>query len=80
MAKKPLLPKVSSLNELRAKAAVDKRYESLLFIAASNLGGPETKDPRTAYNWLELNAQETSERGVVGEINFCRDLVPAVTP
>ena len=29
----------------------------------------------SALHWLNLNALETTEEGVVGEINFCRDLV-----
>lgn len=72
--KSKLIPKVTSLMDLRAKAASDKRYLELMMKACANLGGMAT-EPGAAYRWLEANAMETSEKGVVAEVNFCRDLV-----
>lgn len=77
MTKRKLIPKVRSLGELKALARNDPSYARLLCLAASNLGGgPEVAaNPVAAYRWLELNAMETTERGVVGEVNFVRDLI-----
>ena len=72
--KKKLIPKVKYLNELRNLAESDPRYQELAMISASNLGG-SPKDLDGAMNWLFTNALETDEEGVIGEINFCRDLV-----
>ena len=68
------MEKVKSLADLRHRAETDKRYEQLLLIASSNLGGPDA-DVKKAYSWLIMNAEETDELGVVGEVNYCRDLV-----
>jgi hypothetical protein len=68
------LPKVSSLYDLFDKARTDTRYRELLMISANNLGG-DCKTEEQAQSWLRTNAMETDEEGVVGEINFCRDLV-----
>lgn len=68
------LKKIKSLSELKQLAKTDKRYEKLVLIAAKNLGG-NPKDIDSAHNWLMINAIETDERGVVSEVNFCRDLV-----
>ena len=77
-----LIGKVSSLGDLLGKAALDPRYAQLALLAASNLGGshdPEQyrsiKDVANAMRWLRMNAQETSERGVIAEVNAVRDLV-----
>jgi len=76
MAKKTLIPKVRSLNELRNLSATDDRYKQLLLISARNLGGTHKEgDTEAAYRWLEINAMETDEDGVLSEVNFCRDLV-----
>ena len=69
-----LIARVHSLAELFQLAHTDDKYRQLLMISAQNLGG----DPKTvqgAEQWLRINAMETSEEGVVEEINFCRDLV-----
>lgn len=67
-----MIPRVHSLAQLKTRAKTDPRYAQLAMIAARNLGGDGKSDP---FRWLELNAMETSEAGVVGEINFCRDLI-----
>lgn len=72
--KKVLIPKVSSIAELRAKARGDPRYAALLLKSSANLGGPDD-DVEKAFNWLNLNALETDEEGVVGEINALRSMV-----
>jgi len=71
---------VNSLNELYHLALTDEKYKQLLFIGASNLGYSGPKDNiDAAKRYLNMNVMETSEdgddRGVVDEINFCRDLV-----
>lgn len=68
------LVKVITIQHLYGLAIADKRYERLAMISASNLGG-NPKDLRDAIGWLNTNAMETDEQGVVDEINFCRDLV-----
>lgn len=84
MAKQKLIPKVQSLSELYRLAARDDRYARLLIAAAQNLGGPDftklhfpisPKQQAIARQWLDTNANETSERGVVKEVNYCRDLI-----
>lgn len=73
--KPPTIPKVRSLVELRSLAKSDRRYRNLAIIAAQNLGGDVKDDDLDgALRWLELNASETSEKGVVDEVNFVRDL------
>ena len=73
-SKKVVIPAVVSIYDLSNKARTDERYNKLAMLAASNLGGsPRNLDD--AIQWLRTNAQETDEQGVVGEINFCRDLV-----
>lgn len=72
---KPLIPAVRSLRELRWLAETDERYETLLKMAAHNLGGKENDTTDNAYRCLEINALETNEEGVVDEINCCRSLV-----
>lgn len=86
-----LLARVKSLGDLRQRALTEPRYLQLALTAASNLGGrmksglkhlddPSSTDYAIALNdamrWLATNANETgSERGVVEEVNFVRDLV-----
>lgn len=74
MTNSKLGPKVKSLNELRQLAETDPRYERLLTVASANLGGPDV-GVSACYQWLVSNAMETSEKDVVEEVNFCRDLV-----
>ena len=68
-------PKIKSLGELRQKAGNDPRYLQLALLSARNLGGHPIDTLDQAMTWLFLNASETDESEVVGEINFCRDLV-----
>jgi hypothetical protein len=77
MASKRLIPSIKSLADLRRLTTIDKRYAKLACLAASALGGPVQvrDDAEAALRWLNLNANETSEKGVVNEINFIRDLV-----
>jgi len=66
-----LLPKINSLAELRMKADYDQRYRKLACVASSNLGGPSSTLDE-AIRWLNVNAEETTEEGVVAEVNSCR--------
>lgn len=70
-----LIPAVRSINELHNLALKDPKYYQLAILASSNLGGETTVNLGKAINWLRINADDTDEAGVVGEINFCRDLV-----
>ena len=70
----PKMTAVTSLNELRNKAATDPRYRDLMLSAARNLGRQVTT-PAEAYQWLIDNANETTEEGVVEEVNFLRDVI-----
>jgi hypothetical protein len=70
-----LIPAIRSIGELHMLATKDPKYKQLALIASSNLGGEPTENLNKAINWLRINADETDEAGVVGEINFCRDLV-----
>ena len=72
---KPKLKKVTSINELRNLAEENLRYKELAMSSARNLGGENIDGLEAAIRWLYVNAHETSEKGVVGEINYCRDLV-----
>lgn len=69
-----LIPAVTSLADLRYKAAHDSRYAKLAMVAAQNLGGVGV-DLGESLRWLDANAAESAEACVVSEINFCRDLV-----
>lgn len=71
---KSKIKKISSLNELNYLAHYHDAYRQLAMISARNLGG-SPKDLNDAMQWLNTNAMETDEEGVVREINFCRDLV-----
>lgn len=81
MTTQKLIAKVRSLGELRRLAHDDERYARLALVAASNLGGGINAgaDPGVALaeslRWLETNADETDEDGVIAEVNFCRDLI-----
>lgn len=91
-----LIPKVTSLMDLRNQAKTDIRYLELAIIAAENLGGSIRKGSGDVSEWhpdrqaralldamtcLNDNANETdSEKGVVAEVNFVRDLVTAPAP
>ena len=70
------LKKIQTINELAYLARTNKSYEQLAIVAASNLGGGNLT-LTGAISWLNTNAMETDESGVVEEINFCRDLVKA---
>lgn len=70
------LKKIKTINELANLARTNKSYEQLAIVAASNLGGGNLS-LKGAISWLNTNAMETDESGVVDEINFCRDLVKA---
>ena len=75
---KTLIPKIISIGDLRYKCKNDPdavKYQILTFLASKNLGGDPTNNLDQAIRWLETNAMETDEDGVVEEINFCRDLV-----
>jgi len=71
--------KIKSIGELNFRCQDDgpkgEPYRQLALIGARNLGGEPTKDWRKAIQWIQLNAMETDEAGVVDEINFIRDLV-----
>ena len=64
---------VGSIWELQSKAKTDPNYEKLAIISANNLGFSGSGGLSSALNWLSLSADETSEEGVVDEINFCID-------
>lgn len=64
------LTKINSLADLAFKARQNPAYADLAISAAKNLGGMvSTLDQ--AMRWLNLNAMETDEDGVVDEVNFC---------
>lgn len=75
MAKAKKLKAVKTLMELKSLAHEDERYAKLLHAASENLGGKIGDTIDGAYQNLINNANETDEKGVVGEVNFCRDLV-----
>lgn len=63
------LQKVSSLAELERKAKRDEAYEEVAINSANNIGG-YARTLQEAMHWLRLSAMETSEAGVLDEINF----------
>lgn len=77
MSKKKVngLAPISDLQQLRWLASSDERYAKLIHVAAENLGGPSGVELDASYRWLLSNAGETDEKTIVGEVNFCRDLV-----
>lgn len=71
-----MLAKVTSLFDLFNKARTNKAYEQLAMIAARNLGGDNINTLADAERWLNITANDSGDcNGVVGEVNFCRDLV-----
>lgn len=71
--------KIKSLGDLcfrcRDSSPECERYRQLAIVGARNLGGTPGTDWNKAIQWILTNAAETSEDGVVAEINFIRDLV-----
>jgi hypothetical protein len=61
------LPKIRSLGDLR-----DPKYHNLTILAAENLGCWGKPTYEKALEWLFLEARETTEEGVIDEVNFCR--------
>jgi hypothetical protein len=61
------LPKIKMLVDLH-----DPKYHDLAISAAKNLGGWQITSFDKAYAWLTTCAMETSEDGVIDEVNFCR--------
>jgi hypothetical protein len=71
-----MIAPIQSLAQLRSLAFRNEAYKRLALIAANNLGaGREITDINAAMEWLNINADETDEQGVVEEVNFCRELV-----
>ena len=66
----PKLKKVKSLGELACLAKTDTRYADLAIRSAANLG-KTVADVAGAMRWLNINADETDEDGVIAEVNFC---------
>jgi hypothetical protein len=66
------LKAVKSLMDLRHRAGTEPAYVNLAIAAARNLGGSNITNLQAAMNWLNTNASETDEEGVVAEVNFCR--------
>lgn len=77
---------VTSIYDLKVKCNNDnpehEKYQKLAIIAARNLGCPQSQPTlQQAFSWFDTNIMETQdadeggENGVVGEINFCLDLV-----
>ena len=64
------MKKIKSLYELKIKAMEDEAYEKLAIDTAYNLGGSNINDLNDAIRWLNINAMEASEEGVVEEVNF----------
>ena len=63
---------VNSLMDLYSKAKTDSNYEKLAIKSATNLGS-YGNNISSAMDYLKMVADETSEEGVVDEINFCID-------
>ena len=68
----PKVKPIDSIWELQSKAKTDPNYEKLAIISSANLGS-YGDNLQTAMNYLNMVADETSEEGVVDEINFCID-------
>jgi len=68
------LVKIGSLAELSQRAKIDPAYKQLAITAASTLG-KSTDNLGDAMLWLHTNANETSEEGVIKEVNGVRDIV-----
>lgn len=65
---------VTSLAELKALAEADQRYEKLICIGSSNLGGP-SEGMEQCYRYLVNSAQETFEELLMVEVSACIPLV-----
>ncbi len=73
---------IHSLADLQARCSGDRDpaikqsadYQRLAISAAKNLGG-YAKTWQEALKWLTICANDTTEEGVVQEINFCIDLM-----
>jgi len=67
------MTKINSINELEnlacASCPTSEAYAQLAIDAARNLGG-NCNTVSDSIRWLQTNAMETSEEGVVDEINF----------
>jgi hypothetical protein len=50
-------------------------YKQLAITAAINLGGDPKDDLNKAMEWLNVNADETDEAGVVEEVNASREFL-----
>ena len=68
------LQEVDSLSDLWLKANESEDYQKLVTIASQNLGSAEEDHWKKYHRWLEINAMETNEMGVVDEVNFCIDI------
>ena len=82
MSKLKPVQSMSDLYRLCSKGEHQEQYKKLVECAALNLGMPENwgarpnlKGSDLHIEWLNVSAMETSEEGVVDEINFCLDLV-----
>lgn len=72
-----LLPNVTSLSDLRARAEIDDRYARLAMMVARDNGWPvpTTEAPylyREALQWLEINLTEDK---LLAETSLCRTWV-----
>lgn len=67
---------ITSLFDLNYKCSIQNNetpiYQALAMSGARNLGG-NPRDYKDAIQWLLTTANETSETGVVDEINFLID-------
>ena len=76
--KSSTIAKVISINDLywKCKEGPDcEKYQQLAIASAQNLGGASNSTVDRAIDWLKINAGETTEEGIVDEINFCIPLV-----
>jgi len=73
-----MCPEISSLADLKDRAATDPQYDALAVVAARNLGASLNCNLADAFLFLNAMALDTElgEEGLVDEINFVRDLVP----
>ena len=80
-SKKNNFKRITTLNDLSYNCSETAnpenydKYRQLAIISAKNLGCGPNPTYEQALRCLEMNAMETDEGGVVGEINFCLDLV-----
>lgn len=69
------LAPIHSLAHLRSMAFRNEAYKRLALTAAENLGGTPNDDLNKAMEWLNINADETDEAGVVEEVNASREFL-----